>query len=55
MKELVELARSCLPKTELARSYKVSAEAVYQYLRGGPEARVIGASVASRREHHREE
>jgi len=55
VKQLVELARGGLPKAELARSYKVSGEAVYQYLRGGPEARVIGASVASRREDHREE
>src|SRR4051812_34329102 len=32
--ELVELARSGMPKAELARSYGVSRETVYQYLRG---------------------
>jgi len=32
--ELVELARSGMPKAELARSYGISRETVYQYLRG---------------------
>jgi len=31
--ELVELARSGMPKAELARSYEISRETVYQYLR----------------------
>jgi len=35
LKELVELANSGLPKAELARSYGISRETVYQYLRGG--------------------
>ena len=34
--ELVELAHSGIPKAELARSYGISRETVYQYLRGGP-------------------
>jgi DNA invertase Pin-like site-specific DNA recombinase len=33
IKELVELAHSGLPKADLARSYGVSRETVYQYLR----------------------
>jgi DNA invertase Pin-like site-specific DNA recombinase len=33
--ELVELAHSGMPKAELARSYGVSRETVYVYLRGG--------------------
>ncbi len=32
-RELVELARSGMPKAELARSYGISRETVYQYLR----------------------
>jgi DNA invertase Pin-like site-specific DNA recombinase len=32
-RELVELARSGLPKAELARSYGISRETLYQYLR----------------------
>lgn len=32
-RELVELARSGMPKAELARSYEISRETVYQYLR----------------------
>ncbi len=35
MAELVELAQSGMPKAELARSYGVSRETVYQYLRSG--------------------
>ena len=34
MGELVELARSGMPKAELARSYGISRETVYQFLRG---------------------
>ena len=34
LRELVELARSGMPKAELARSYGISRETVYQYLRG---------------------
>ena len=34
LQELVELARSGMPKAELARSYGISRETVYQYLRG---------------------
>jgi len=35
VQELVELAHSGMPKAELARSYGISRETVYQYLRGG--------------------
>ncbi|MEO8302526.1 MAG: recombinase family protein [Betaproteobacteria bacterium] len=34
-RELVELARSGIPKADLARSYGISRETVYAYLRGG--------------------
>jgi DNA invertase Pin-like site-specific DNA recombinase len=34
-RELVELAQSGMPKAELARSYGISRETVYQYLRAG--------------------
>jgi DNA invertase Pin-like site-specific DNA recombinase len=34
LQELVELARSGMPKAELARSYGISRETVYQYVRG---------------------
>jgi DNA invertase Pin-like site-specific DNA recombinase len=34
LQELVELARCGMPKAELARSYGISRETVYQYLRG---------------------
>src|SRR4030095_1068862 len=33
LQELVELARSGMPKAELARSYGISRETVYQYMR----------------------
>lgn len=33
--ELVELARSGMPKADLARSYEISRETLYQYLRAG--------------------
>ena len=35
LQELVELARSGMPKAELARSYGIGRETVYQYLRSG--------------------
>ena len=37
--ELVECARSGMPKAELARSYGISRETLYQYLRAGEPAR----------------
>ncbi|HLX30789.1 MAG TPA: recombinase family protein [Casimicrobiaceae bacterium] len=37
--ELVECARSGMPKAELARSYGISRETLYQYLRVGREVR----------------
>jgi DNA invertase Pin-like site-specific DNA recombinase len=40
--ELVECARSGMPKAELARSYGISRETLYQYLRAGQETRVTG-------------
>ena len=55
-KELVELAHGGLPKAELARSYGIRKETIYQVpTRRGLRPEFIGAPVASRREHRREE
>jgi DNA invertase Pin-like site-specific DNA recombinase len=39
--ELFECARSGMPKAELARSYGISRETLYQYLRAGQQPSVL--------------